>query len=232
MHGAGIGDRGAAQRGGHHLTGVGIGDALVLIGSPVGVIHVAHQIGADVLVQILPLAVLADKVGAVALPQNVAVLGGAVHLAVLALVSSQTGVDDAGGDEAAAGALAIGGDLNDVGDQRVDGALHQGAGILAGDLGIDLVEVEPVLHAHLVVVTHAAVVDLVEAAHTAEGVGPGAVIAAGPDHAPLAGSVGAAVQIGVLGLDVLHLLAGVRIADALMQSQFSHQKLPPSPAPK
>ena len=232
MHGAGIGNRGAAQRGGHHLTGVGRGDAGIFISRPVGVIHVAHQIGADVLMQVLPLAVLADEVGAIAFPQNVAVLGGAVHLAVLALVSGQAGVDDAGGDEAAAGALAIGGDLDDIGDQRVDGALHQGAGILAGDLGINLHQVKHIFHAHSVVVAHAAVVDLIEAAHTAEGVGPGAVIAAGPDHAPLAGGVGAAVQIGVLGLDVLHLLTGVRIADALMQSQFSHQKLPPSPAPK
>ena len=146
-----------------------------------------------------------------------------MHLAVGALVGGQPGVDDAGGDEAAPGALAVGGHLDDVGDQGVDGALHQGPGVLAGDLGIDLIEVQPVLHAHLVVVAHAAVVDLVEAPHPAEGVGPGAVFAAGPDHAPLAGGVGPAVEIGVLGLDVFHLLAGVRIADALVQSQLSHQ---------
>ena len=87
MHGAGIGNRGAAQRGGHHLAGVGRGDAGIFISCPVGVIHVAHQIGADVLMQVLPLTVLADKVGAIAFPQNVAVLGGAVHLLSLIHIS-------------------------------------------------------------------------------------------------------------------------------------------------
>ena len=165
------------------------------------------------LVEVHPLAVLAHEVGAVALPQ---------HVAVLLPLGGQAGVDDARGDEGAAGALAVGGHLDDVGDQRVDGGLHQGAGVLAADLGVLLEHLQPVLHGHLIILGDGAVPDLIEAAHAAEGVGPGAVVGPGPDVVPLAGGVRPAVIIGVARLDILHLLAGGGVGNALMQRKLAH----------
>ncbi len=174
------------------------------------------------LVQILPLAVLADKIRTIALPQHVAVPGRTMHLSVLAFIGCQTGMNHAGRDEAASGALAVCCNLNHVRNQSVYRALHQRTGVLAGHLRIDLIQIQPVLHAHHVIVAYTAMIHLIKATHTTEGVCPGTIVTAGPDYAPLSGSVCTTVEISMLCLNVFNLLAGIRIADALMQSQFSH----------
>ena len=49
--------------------------------------------------------------------------------------------DHAGGNEAAPGGLSVVCHLDDIGKQSVDGSLHQGAGIMAAQLGIDFLNV-------------------------------------------------------------------------------------------
>ena len=119
------------------------------------------------------------------------------HLVVLALVSGQVGVDDAGGDEAAGALSTSGGDLDDVGEQRVDGATPSGGGGSLPVTRINLHQVKRYFPCTLVVVAHAAVVDLDRSRAYGRRRGPRSSHRWGPDR-PTAGGVGAAVQIGVL----------------------------------
>ena len=222
MQGAGIGDRrGRAQGGGHHLRGIGIGDAGILVIGPVAYVQLAGDVGADVLVEVDPLAVLQHKVRAVPLPQDVA---------VLLLLGGEAGVDDAGGDEGGTGRLSVRRHLDNIGDQSMDGGLHEGTGVFSANFGVNFVHFQPILHGLGIVAGDRAEPHLVKAAHTAKGVGPGAVIGAGPDVVPLAGGIGTAVVIGVGRLHVLHFLAGGGVQNALMERKFTHLKFLPSPA--
>ena len=176
VQGTGIGDVGIlAQGNGTDTLFLGSGETLIVVVSKIGHIQLAHDVRADLLMEIEPASMLKDKIGAVALPQ---------HVAVGIFMAIEPAENDAGGDEAATGGFAVVGDFNDVGEQGVDRSLHQGTGVLAADLRIDFLDVQRVLHGHVVVGGDRALPYLVPAPHTAKDMAPGAPGIPAPDLTP------------------------------------------------
>ena len=102
----------------------------------------------------------------------------------------------------------------------MDRCLQQRSGILAADLRVILIHLQPVFHGLRIITGHGSIPHLIEAAHPAKGVGPGHIVAVGPDIAPLAGGIRPAMKIAVFRLDVLHLLRGGSIAHTFINRQF------------
>jgi hypothetical protein len=166
------------------------------------------DIGADVFVEIPPLAVLIDEVGAVPLPAHGTVADAGRHIA---------GAQRTGGQEEGPGRLAVLGHLNDAGGQGMQAAQAAGQEILADDMGIQLdhgvVQVQHIA----VVLLHGAIVHLIPADHAAKGMGPGHIIGVSPQLAPLFIGMRLGVQIRVPGLDILDLLRAKGPVQALFQ---------------
>ena len=187
----------------------------VIVMGKIGHIQLTHNIRADLLMKIQPLAVLQHKVRAVTLPK---------HIAVGILMAIEPAEDHTRRNEAAPGGLSIIRHLDHIGKQGVHRCLHQRPGVVAADFGIDFLDVQRVLHGHIVIGRNGATPDLRPAPHPAKNVAPGAPVVLAPNGSPLAGGIRPAMKIGVHGLYIFHFLAGSGIGDPLVQAQmvFSH----------
>ena len=142
----------------------------------------------------------------------------------------ETAEDHAGGDKAAPGRFSVIGYLDDVRKQGVDRCLHERTRVVSANLGIDLLHIQGVLHGHVVIGGDGTLPDLLPAAHAAKNMTPGAPVVPAPDLAPFTGSIGTAMEIGVLRLNVFYLLAGSGVENPLMEIKMllSHVSPPPS----
>jgi hypothetical protein len=163
-------------------------------------------------VQVQPAALLfvVDKVGAVALPQ------GQTEEVVIAQAVEQ----QAGGQEAGTGGLAVLGHFHHVGGQGVHGHLTHGAGVEPAEVRIGFGIVGIAHEALGVIVGDGVVPDLREAAHNAEGVAPGSLLRGVPEPAPLFQAEGLGVEIAVTGVEVFRSLGAFCVVDALAQCQL------------
>ena len=129
----------------------------------IAVVKGAAQIRADLLMEIFPLAVLKDEVGAIALPQG---------QAAIVMVGVQGKYQNARRQERSPDGLSVVGCLDDIRCQRVHGNFPDGTGIKPCDLRMLLHQIDIAPEAVGIIVGNAVIPDFFKAAHNAEQMSP------------------------------------------------------------